>query len=148
MAETFEGAAAALSDPAALIDQWLYRDERSSMRLPRALDLRELVGPARGIAAALASPFAEGAGAPGTPALREAEKLFAFAGGNLGMAAASAFDVCAFVVTLRDALADRARGAPEAQALARLFDWMAAVALEAYASSRIDALRVRQRDSL
>lgn len=148
MPETFAGAAAALADPAALIDDWLHRYERSRLRVPRALDLRQLVGPAHGIAAALAQPLAEGAGAPGTPALREAEKLFAFAGGNLGMQRGSAFDVCAFVDTLRDALVSRARGPAEAQAVALLFDWMRATAVESYASSRLDALRLRQRDSL
>jgi hypothetical protein len=148
MPSTFAGALAALSEPAPLIEDWLRRHAASPLRVPRAIDLRTLVGPAQGIAAALRFALAEGGCAPGTPVLREAEKLVAFAGGNLGMGGASAFDVCAFVHSLRDALGARARDPDEARALAPLFDWMTALALEAYASSRLDALRLRHRDSL
>jgi hypothetical protein len=148
MPESLAGSAAALADPPSIIDDWLRRYEASTLRVPKAVDLRTFVGPARGIVATLAFAFAEDDCAPGTPALRESEKLFAFAGGNLGMGGASAFEVCAFVDTLRDALVARAHDAGEKQALARLFDWMTALALEAYASSRLDALRLRHRDSL
>jgi hypothetical protein len=148
MSETFRGAARALAeDPATTIEDWLRRYQASPLRVPRPVDLRGLVGPARGIADALGPALAEGAG-PGSPGLREAEKLVAFAGGNLGAASNSAFDVAALIQALRDALVARADGEAEREALRHLCDWLAALALEGYASSRLDALRLRHRDSL
>jgi hypothetical protein len=131
---------------AAIIDRWLTGYSRSLLRVPHAVDLRGLVGPARGIVDALALALAEPACGPGSPALREAEKLMAFAGGSFGMSGASAFDVAAFSCALRDVLVTEVpAAAPE---LGRLFDWLGALALEGYASSRLDALRLRYRDSL
>lgn len=149
MVVTFPGVAAALATRATnLIEDWLRRYEASPMRLPRPLDLRTLVGPARGIATALAQAFAEPDVRPGSPALREAEKIVTFAGGNFGMSGAAAFDVCAFIDALRDTLSQNAGGAEEVAALSQLFDWLGAVAVEGYASSRLDALRGRHRDAL
>jgi len=149
MDATFGGTARVLADDAtALVTEWLRRFEASQLRLPRAIDLRPLVGPARGIASALAIGLAEPGAAPGTSALREAEQLFTFAGAcfDTWLPRASAFDVCALVNALRDTLAGRVRA--EAAALAPLFDWLSALAVEGFSSSRLDALRSRYHDSL
>ena len=147
--QPFDGAARALRErSAAVVDRWLAAYSRSSMRLPGPVDLRALLAPATGIAAALALAIAEPGCAPGSPFLRETEKLLAFAGGSFGMLGASAFDVAAFTTTLRDVLLDEAAEPHERSELGRLFDWLGALALEGYASSRLDALRLRYRDSL
>lgn len=150
MPVTYAGAAAALADEEgrATIEEWLRRYEASRLRMPRPIDLRTLVGTARGIVAALAPALAEHDAGPGSGALRETERLVAFAGGNLGMLGAATFDVVALVCALRDTLVARAASPDEAAALARLFDWLGAIAVEGYAGSRLDALRVRQRDAL
>jgi hypothetical protein len=134
-------------DPTRVVEEWLRRYQASTLRLPRPIDLRPLVTPARGIVAALASGLG-GTAEPGTPAMREAEKLFTFAGANFDswLPRATAFDVCAWVNALRDTLA--ARAPEDAAALARLFDWLTALAVEGYAGSRLDALRARHRDGL
>jgi hypothetical protein len=149
MGVTFPGAAAALADRATtLIEEWLRRHEASRLRMPRPIDLRTLVGPARGIVSSLAQALAEPDAGPGSQALRETERLMTFAGGNLGMVGAATFDVIALVCALRDTLVAHAASGEEAAQLARLFDWLGAVAVEGYASSRLDALRVKQRDAL
>ncbi len=133
------------------MDDWLDRYERSRLRVPGTIERRALLAPAHGLAAALALALAEPDCGPGTHALRETEKLVAFAGGSFGMASASAFDVTAFVIALRDTLLAEATGPRERDeraALGSLFDWLGALAVEGYSSSRDDALRLRYRDSL
>jgi hypothetical protein len=145
----FDGAARALRDGAGVIvERWLAAVTASPLRVPGRVEVRVLAGPARGIVAALALALDDPACAPGSHALREVEKLVAFTGGSLGMAGATAFDVVAVVTGLRDALSDAAVDAAERQQLGRLFDWLIALALEGYATSRLDALRLRYRDSL
>jgi hypothetical protein len=145
----FSGAAAALRHHApAVIETWLVGYQRSPLRMPSGVDVRQLGGPAAGIVDALALGLGEPGCAPGAASLREAEKRVAFAGGSLGMAGASTFDVIAFVIALRDALVGHGADAVEKAALARLFDWLGAVALEGYSTSRADAMRLRHRDAL
>lgn len=147
---SYPGAAFALRERRpAVVERWLAGYARSTLRIPRPVDLRELRGLAGGIAEALATGLAEPTAAPGAAALREAEKSMAFAGGSLGMSGAGAFDVAAFVFTLRDALIEEAGAAqPEKDALARLCDWFCALALESYSSSLREAQRMRYRESL
>ena len=148
MLDTFSGASAALTRGEALVDDWLGRFERSRLRVPGAVDRRLLVSPARGIVAALTWALREPDCAPGTPILREVEKQVAFAGGSMGAALTSAFDVVAFLIALRDPLVEAAASADERVALGKLFDWLGALAVEGFSASREDALRLRYRDSL
>jgi hypothetical protein len=147
----FPGASAALA-PAegrrALVDRWLQAYERSLMRLPRPIDLRTLGSSAEGVLDALAVGLADADGAPGHGPMREAEKRFAFLGGNFGTDGGSAFDIVALVLALRDVLTLEAIAPPERAALAKLFDWLAALALEGYVTSRVDSIRQRNRDAL
>jgi hypothetical protein len=148
-AKVFPGAAAAIAErPAEVCERWLETYAASPLRVPKQLDLRTLVSPARGVIEALGPALADPDAGPGRPALRETEKLFAFEGGNLAATGASAFDIAALVFALRDTLRAHAAGPDEVTALVRLFDWLSALALEGYATSRHDTLRLRTRDAL
>jgi len=145
----YPGASAALATRReALIARWMQGYQGSRLRLPRRVDLDELSGAAQGLCEALGAGLGEPGVAPGHGALREAEKRVAFVGGSFGMAGASAFDLSAFVLALRDALAAEAASVDERALLVELFDWFCALALEGYATSREDALRLRYRDEL
>lgn len=145
----YPGASAALSARRdALIARWMAGYQSSRLRLPRHVDLDELSGAAQGLCEALGAGLGEPGAAPGHGALREAEKRFAFVGGSFGMKGTSAFDLSAFVLALRDALAEQAASTEERALLVELFDWFCALALEGYATSREDALRLRHRDEL
>src|SRR5215470_2523728 len=148
-AKGFPGAAAAIAERAGEVcERWLDAFAKSPLRVPKQVDLRALVAPMRGVIEALGPALAEPDAGPGRPALREIEKLFAFEGGNLAASGVSAFDVAALAVALREALAGYAAGPDEAAALVRLFDWLSALALEGYATSRHDTMRLRNRDAL
>jgi hypothetical protein len=123
-----------------LVERWLAAFAGSRLRVPGGIDARALRGSAIGIIDALLPALAEPEHGPGASSLREAEKRIAFAGGAIGMAGGGAFDVSAFLISLRDALAR-----PE---LAPLFDWFVALAMQGFATSREEALRLRHRDSL
>src|SRR5262249_43749457 len=138
---SFASAVRALRErPAAVVDRWLAGYARSPLRVPGVADVQPLVGPARGIVGALALALEEADCRPGSAALRETEKLVAFAGGSFGMAGRSAFDVAAFTTALRDALVDEASADAERARLRRLFDWLRALPLEAFSSSRLHPL--------
>jgi hypothetical protein len=148
-ASRFAGAARALAERRAEVQKrWLAAYDASRLRVPRPVDLRELEGTAQGILDGLAAGLGEPGAGPGHGALREAEKRVAFAGGNFGMVGATAFDLSALVLALRDVLLAEAKDAAEADALRTIFDWLCALALEGYASSREQALRIRHRDAL
>jgi hypothetical protein len=148
-AESYRGASAALhTRRPELVARWMAGYQSSRLRLPRELNIEELAGSADGLCEALEAGLAEPGTAPGHGSMREAEKRFAFVGGSFGMAGASAFDLSAFVLTLRDALSEQAASPEERAALVELFDWFCALALEGYATSREDALRLRHRDEL
>jgi hypothetical protein len=147
MSNTFQAAARAVRERAAVVAHWLEAFSASRLRVPGSLPTPELAGWAAGIVDGLSSALPEPGCAPGAQVLREAEKRIAFAGGGLEQLGATAFDVMAFTTALRDVLQAGATG-DERDALARLFDWFCALALEGYATARRDALRLRYRDSL
>jgi hypothetical protein len=145
---SYAGAAQALRDRGpAVIERWLAAYSRSRLRLPHPVDAREFNSLARSVIEPLGHGLEEGA-MPGAASLREAEKAVAFAGGSLGMSGANAFDVAAFTTTLRDVLADEARGPGEPEALERLFDWLSALAHEAFSTSARDSLQLHYRETL
>jgi hypothetical protein len=143
---TPRSAAALSSRTADVVVRWLDAYGRSTMRVPRRVDLSELGGMATGIADALGHGMSEPDATPGAAHLREAEKRIAFAGGWLATSGATAFDVAALVGALRDVLV--AEAPEETPRLRELFDWFAALALEGFATSREDASRLRYQDSL
>lgn len=136
---------AALTDRGAFVDRWVARYLASGLRLPGAIDRDAVAGVARLVADDLAHGLSAGV-RPGDPSLREVEKRIAFAAGALGVSS-GAFDIAAFVDTLRDELIAVAPAADHA-GLAALGDWFVALALESYSRSREDAMRAHHRDAL
>jgi hypothetical protein len=145
----FPGVARALVERRAeLLDRWIDAFPSSWLRVPRPVDASQLRGMGEGVLEALGAGLGEPGAGPGHGALREAEKRVAFAGGSFGPASASAFDIAALMLSLRDVLATEATGPDERAQLARLFDWLVALALEGYVTSREEGQRMRHRDAL
>jgi hypothetical protein len=131
---------------------WRDAFERSPVRVPRP-GVAEMVAPLLrsmldGLALALATgPAAADALVPGLPALRELEKNTGFAGATMAAADLSGFDVAALLLALRDVLTARV-GAEHAPLLQRLFEWLSALALDAFATARVMTARERMRVEL
>lgn len=131
---------------------WRAGFERSRLRVPRP-GVADTVAPLLasmldGLALALGSCDA-GADAlvPGAPTLRELEKNTGFAGATLAAAGLSGFDVAAFLLSLRDALCERV-AAGHGPLLQRLFEWLSALALDAFAMAQVMTARERMRAEL
>jgi len=84
---------------------------------------------------------------PGAPALRELEKNTGFAGATMAAAGLSGFDVAAFLLALRDALRERV-ASDHGALLQRLFEWLSALALDAFATARVMTAHERMRAEL
>lgn len=133
------------ADVASLRAQWRQAFERSPLRM--------LAGDSNGplaIAGAILDALAESSPltdlSPGSSCLREAEKSAAFAGARLGATDATGFEVAALLGSLRDVIIARARA--DSADIARLFEWLAAVALDAFATGRAGKVIERARDDL
>jgi hypothetical protein len=131
---------------------WRVRFERSRLRVPRA-GVADAVAPLLasmldGLALALGDADADaGALVPGAAALRELEKNTGFAGATLAAAGLSGFDVAAFLLALREALCERV-AADHGALLQRLFEWLSALALDAFATARVMTANERMRAEL
>ncbi|ACY18361.1 hypothetical protein [Haliangium ochraceum] len=153
-------------DEPAIIAAWRQAFERSPVRMPGP-QLVERLAPhlsalLDGLALALASdpgPGGDGdsdgrtrdelrgareahALSPGAPGLRELEKNLSFIGATLATAALSSFDVAACVFALRDVVLERAQASAH-PTLQRLFEWLALVAVDGFASAGVMAVRER-----
>src|SRR5690606_12146822 len=84
---------------------------------------------------------------PGTVATRELERNAAFLGAQFASEGATGFDIAALMLELRDVVAGMAN-ADDAAALAKLFEWLTVVALDAFAASGLQSLRERQAEQL
>lgn len=129
---------------------WGEAFERSTLRMPGRCT-REAVAPwlapvLDGLALALSGP-APGALAPGAPALRELEKNASFAGAAMAAGHLSGFDVAAFVLALREALLPRIAAGHQVW-LRDLFEWLAVLTLDAFASAGATAAHERVRAQL
>lgn len=131
---------------------WRDAFERSPVRVPRP-GVAEMIAPLLGsmldgLALALGTgPAAAEALVPGAPALRELEKNTGFAGATMAAVELSGFDVAAFMLALRDALCARVSAA-HGPLLRRLFEWLSALALDAFATARVMTARERMRVEL
>ena len=159
--------------PAAIVSRWGDAYERSPLRLPRPALRAELIPLVQSMLDSLAwaLPGADeteheteheterqpvgptedapiGALVPGAPAARELEKAVAFAGASMAAAGLSGFDVAALVLALRDVLVPHIAAAPQANELARLFEWLSIVALDAFATTTDLAARERVREQI
>jgi hypothetical protein len=126
-------------DEAELRARWQHRFSASPLRLtaratedlfalgePIGLALVEAArGPAHGQVLRLL---------PGSAELREVEKAAVFAGAAASNTSATGYDVAALLLALRDTLAEHA-GREAREALVSCFEWLAVVALDAFASA-------------
>jgi hypothetical protein len=153
----FDRLAAALREHQAVVNAWLDVYAASTVRVPRAIE--------RGALAQRVAPIIEALGdalmpsprpggppgvarlVPGSSELRDVEKAAALVGAGMASGDASGFDVSALMLALRSAIAPATEGAARLEAEA-FVEWLAAVALDAFASARVASERERWREQL
>lgn len=144
------GLAAALRDHARdILTRWVSLFGSSRLRFQRDLPASSFTTQAANLLDVLAMAAAGGPGelAPGTGATRELERACAFLGAHFSGSSASGFDVAAFLLALRDAVAEHA-SAQERTALESLFEWLTVVALDAFGAAGLQTLRERTIEQL
>lgn len=132
-----------------VLESWMDRFERSSLRFQRTVVAATYANQAANLIDTLTIAASAGADElrPGATLTRELERSCAFLGAQLSGAAASGFDVAAFLLSLRDAARDHASAAEAAQ-LDRLFEWLTVVALDSFAAAGLQSLRERTTEQL
>ncbi len=143
-----EGLAAALrTDLPALLDRWMALYQASSIRLPGSFDEAAVRRAAEPILASMADAMPADDLSPGSPELRDVEKTLAFSASSWATDGGSGFDLVGLLVAAREALLERASQGERA-ALMRLFDWMVALAADAFGDGGVRAEKERQREAL
>jgi hypothetical protein len=132
-----------------VLASWAHRFERSSLRFPRPVDARQHGAVVAGLIEALgeATLHPDARLSPGASELRELEKASSFAGGALFAGGASAFDVAALVLALRDAATEFA-AADQIGALGELFEWLLVLSLDGFATAGAVSARERADEQL
>jgi hypothetical protein len=128
---------------------WSHRYGRSHLRGPGAGAPAAHAALVDGLIESLAVAVAGGAAdlRPGTGALRDLEKAVAFAGAAMASGGASGFEVAALVMTLRDAVLEQA-DIELVGPIGELFEWLAFIALDAFAAAGKRAASERAADQL
>jgi hypothetical protein len=128
---------------------WSHRYGRSHLRGPGAGAAADHAALIDGLIESLAVAVAGGPAdlRPGAPALRDLEKATAFAGAAMASGSASGFEVAAMVMALRDAVLEQA-DIELVGPIGELFEWLAFVALESFASAGRHAALERAADQL
>lgn len=133
----------------------LYR--QSAVRYPREADpavLERLIGSVIVSLAeslhtrAATGPIPLSSLQPGSALAREPEKSAALVGAILAATGDSGFDVMALCLAVRDALVEIAHIPAEKALVGQFGEWLAAVAIDAFASARASAERERARQDL
>ena len=132
-----------------MLASWAHRFERSALRMPRPVDPRQHGALVAGLIEALgeATLHADARLQPGAAELRELEKASSFSGGALFAGGASAFDVAALILSLRDAVTEFA-SADRIAALGELFEWLVILALDGFATAGAVSARERADEQL
>jgi hypothetical protein len=132
-----------------ILASWIVRFERSLLRFRRATKAATHTAQVANLVEALSVAVSNGSGElkPGGNVTRELERSAAFLGAQFASEGATGFDIAALLLELRDVVAGMA-DPEDAAALSRLFEWLTTVALDAFASSGMQALRERQADQL
>jgi hypothetical protein len=132
-----------------VLSSWGHRFERSALRVPRPVDPRQHGALVAGLIEALgeATLHPDARLRPGAAELRELEKASSFAGGAMLAGGASAFDVAALVLSLRDAVTEFA-SADQIAALGELFEWLVVLALDGFATAGAVSARERADEQL
>jgi RsbT co-antagonist protein rsbRD N-terminal domain len=139
-----------------VLESWMVRFERSPTRLRRTIEAKTYAAQAASLIEALAVAASGGRDElrAGSPLTRELERACAFLGAQFASAAASGFDVAAFVLALRDAVLEfagegsDAHAEHETQLIVSLFEWLSLVALDSFATAGILSLQERTTEQL
>jgi hypothetical protein len=132
-----------------LLASWLVRFERSPLRFRRATKAAAHAAQVANLLEALVVAASDGSAGlqPGSGGTREIERAAAFVGAQFSSEGATGFDVAAMLLELRDATLGIASAA-DAPHLARMFDWLAAIALDSFAAAGLQSLRERVGEQL
>lgn len=128
---------------------WSHRYGRSHLRGPGAGSAAGHAALIDGLIESLAVAVAGGPAdlRPGVGALRDLEKATAFAGAAMASGGASGFEVAALVMALRDAVIEQA-DIELVGPIGELFEWLAFIALDAFAAAGRRAAVERAADQL
>lgn len=132
-----------------ILASWIGRFERSPLRFRRATKAAIHTAPVANLIETLCVAASGGSAelVPGSAATRELERASAFLGAQFASEGATGFDIAALLLELRDVIAGMTTEA-DAAALSRLFEWLAAIALDSFAASGVQALRERVAEQL
>lgn len=132
-----------------ILASWLMRFERSPLRFRRASKAATHTAQVANLVEALSVAVSNGAHEikPGANVTRELERSAAFLGAQFASEGATGFDIAAVLLELRDVVCAVIDG-EDAAAVARLFEWLTVVALDAFAASGMQSLRERQAEQL
>jgi len=132
-----------------ILAAWIVRFERSPFRFRRATKAATHTAQVANLLETLTEASHGGASAlvPGSDATRELERSSAFMGAQFASEAATAFDVSAVLLELREVVAGMIAPA-DALALSRLFDWLTVVALDGFATAGLQSLREQTAEQL
>ena len=133
-----------------ILASWLVRFERSPLRFRRATKAATHTAQVANLVEALSVAVSNGAHEikPGANVTRELERSAAFLGAQFASEGATGFDIAALLLELRDVVSGVVVEAEDAAAVARLFEWLSVVALDAFAASGMQSLRERQAEQL
>lgn len=148
-----------------VLASWSHRFDRSALRVPRPVDPRQHAAMVSTMVVALGETVTQpshGAARkpairkgtippqrlrPGGAEVRELEKAASLAGASLSASGASGFDVAALVFALRDAVLEFA-SSEWAQAIGDLFEWLAVIAVDAFAAAGAASAQERAAEHL
>jgi hypothetical protein len=147
-----------------VLASWSHRFDRSALRVPRPVDPRQHAAMVSTMVVALGETVtrpttgerkpAVRAGTippqrlrPGGAEVRELEKAASLTGASLSASGASGFDVAALVFALRDAVLEFA-SSEWAQAIGDLFEWLAVIAVDAFAAAGAASAQERAAEHL
>jgi hypothetical protein len=132
-----------------ILAAWIVRFERSPLRFRRATKAATHTAQVANVVENLTEATSGGTAAlvPGAPASRELERIAAVLGAQFASEGATGFDVAALLLELREVVAGMTTP-DDAAALTRLFEWMTAVALDAFAAAGIQSLREQTAEQL
>ena len=147
-----------------VLASWSHRFDRSALRVPRPVDPRQHAAMVSTMVVALGETVTRPstgerkpsirAGTippqrlrPGGAEVRELEKAASLTGASLSASGASGFDVAALVFALRDAVLEFA-SSEWAQAIGDLFEWLAVIAVDAFAAAGAASAQERAAEHL
>jgi hypothetical protein len=132
-----------------ILASWIVRFERSPLRFRRATKAANHAAQVAALVEALVEAAGGGANGlqPGGGSTRELERAAAFLGARFASEGATGFDVAALLLELRDVIAG-VTASEDAPPLTRLFEWLAAIALDSFAASGLQSLRERVAEQL